>query len=63
LTFARRRNEICRTAVFVQGGYMSKWNSIIATGICTLLAVLGTVYLALEKKAVVEAAGVQAPRA
>jgi hypothetical protein len=42
---------------------MSKRNSIIATGICTLLAVLGTVYLALEKKAVVEAAGVQAPRA
>src|SRR5580704_11990663 len=41
---------------------MSKRNSIIAVGIPVLLAALATTYTVLERKAVVEAAGVQAPR-
>src|SRR5712672_2821176 len=41
---------------------MSKRNSIIAVGIPALLAALATAYTVLERKAVVEAAGVQAPR-
>jgi hypothetical protein len=41
---------------------MSKRNSAIAIGVPALLAVLATAYTVLERKAVVEAAGVQAPR-
>jgi DNA-binding beta-propeller fold protein YncE len=41
---------------------MSRRNSAIAAGIPILLATLGATYIVLQKKAVVEAAGVQAPR-
>jgi DNA-binding beta-propeller fold protein YncE len=39
-----------------------KRNSMAAAGVLTLLAALGVTYAALERRAVVEAAGVQAPR-
>jgi DNA-binding beta-propeller fold protein YncE len=41
---------------------VTKRNSFTATGIIALLVVLATAYSVLEKRAVVEAAGVQAPR-
>jgi DNA-binding beta-propeller fold protein YncE len=41
---------------------MPKRNTIVAIGFLAVLAILATTYLILEKKAVVEAAGLQAPR-